>query len=220
MKLLELNQISEEGVKSLKSSFNNLPETSHKDGKYRLRRYSVVELRTTFWNARREIEITHLAHRDFSQSEDLNKFQGGMARSFEEIEDAALQSDGMKEACMLFKQSNNLDDGQEVEIHQMRVVTQENGMAQVSPEGVHQDGFDHIAMMGVNRHNSVGGELLVYDSRESEPFMVYSLDNGKMAMLADKELWHNAKPLFSVDFSSRVSTELGYVDLLIFCAKV
>ena len=214
MKLLEFSQISKEGAESLKQSFNNLPETSHKDGKYRLRRYSVVELRTTFWDCRTEIEIAHMAHRDFVQSEDLNKFQGGMARSFEEIEDAALQSDGMKEACLLFKESNSLDDGQEVEIHQMRVVALFDETP-VSPEGVHQDGFDHIAMVGVNSHNVVGGELLVYEERESEPFVTYSLDSGKMAMLDDTKLWHNAKPLLSSEENGQ-----GYMDLLVFCAKV
>ena len=83
---------------------------------------------------------------------------------------------------------------------------------------MHQDGFDHIAMLGVNRCNSVGGELLVYDSHDAEPFVVYSLDDGNMALLDDKKLWHNAKPLLS----NRVASDdsLGYVDFLIFCAKV
>ena len=214
MKLLELNQISKEGVKSLQQSFNNLPETSHKDGKYRLRRYSVVELRHQIkpcWNATAEVEITHLSRRNFIQSEDLNEFQGGMSRSFEGIKDTTLQSVGMKEACLLFKQSNGFVDGQEVEIHQIRVVTQ-RGMAEVSPEGVHQDGFDHIAMLGINSGNTAGGELMVYDSPKSEAFMIYNLNNGKMVMLDDKKLWHNAKPL--------ISPNQGYADFLIFCAKV
>ena len=85
-------------------------------------------------------------------------------------------------------------------------------MAEVSPEGVHQDGFDHIAMLGINSGNTAGGELMVYDSPKSEAFMIYSLNNGKMAMLDDKRLWHNAKPL--------ISPNQGYADFLIFCAKV
>ena len=48
MKLLQLDKISDESIESLIDSFNNLPETDHADGKYRLRRYSVIELRTTF----------------------------------------------------------------------------------------------------------------------------------------------------------------------------
>ena len=219
MKLLEFNTISNEGVASLQQSFNNLPETSHKDGKYRLRRYSAIELRTTFWNAKKEIEITSLPTRDFVQSGELNKFQGDMTRSFEEIEEHTLQSSGMKEACLIFKERNNLNDGQEVEVHQIRVITLHEETL-VAPEGVHQDGYDHIAMMGINRHNVNGGELLVYDSsersgrRNAEPFICYELGNGDMAMLADKKLWHNATPLVSSGEDGQ-----GYMDLFVFCAK-
>ena len=219
MKSLEFNQISKEAVESLQPSFHNLRETSHKDGKYRLRRYSVVELRTTFWNAKREVEISHLPSRNFTQSEELNKFQGGMTRSFEDIEESVLYGGGMREACSLFKECNNLEDGQEVEIHQMRIITL-NEVTQVSPEGIHQDGFDHIAMLGIKRHNVVGGELLVYDSPESEPFMVYELGNGDMAMLDDTRFWHNAKPLLRASTSEEGGNPHGYIDLFVFCTKV
>ena len=86
MKLLQLNKVSEEAVESLAESFNRLPHTDNKDGKYRLRRYSVVEVRTTFWDAKEEAEISKLSKRDFLQNKELNKHQGGTARSFEEIE--------------------------------------------------------------------------------------------------------------------------------------
>ena len=102
MKLLQLNTLTKEFVNDLKSSFDDLPETSHKDGKYRLRRYSVVELRTTFWSAVTQIEITHLPTRSFKQSKKLNDHQGGMSRLFDEIDEDTLQSKGMKEACHAF----------------------------------------------------------------------------------------------------------------------
>ena len=130
MKLLQLDQLGK-AVRELKESFNGLPVTEHKDGKYRLRRYSVIELRTSFWNAEEEAEIERLEHRTFEQSEDYNQHQGGMARDFEEIEDSVLQSDGMKEICLTFRRAFDLTDGQEIEIHQMRVVTQEDGIAKV-----------------------------------------------------------------------------------------
>ena len=103
MKLVELNQISQESVNTLTASFDRLPYTNHKDGKYRLRRYSAVEMRTTFWNAKREIELMSLGRTDFTQSEEWNAHQGGMTRSFEPIEDEVLQSKGMKDMCALFK---------------------------------------------------------------------------------------------------------------------
>ena len=75
---------------------------------------------------------------------------------FKEIEKDILQSEGMKEICLAFKKINNLDDGQRVDVHQMRVITYDEEFGDktpVAPEGVHQDGFDCIAMVGINRNN-------------------------------------------------------------------
>ena len=214
MKLLQLNQLNKELINSLKGSFDGLPHTDHKDGAYRLRRYSAIELRTSFWNAKEEIEIDRLEHRDFLQSEDLNAHQGGMTRAFEDIEHEVLQSEGFKEICLTFKQENDLIDGQEVEVHQMRVVTLEGGTAPVSPEGVHQDGYDHIAMIAIARHNIGGGSLMAYDGKASKPFLTRSLEDGEMIMLNDRILWHNATPIVASNLR-----EQGYGDWFILCAR-
>ena len=214
MRLLQLNQLNKERIKEIGDSFNNLPRTSHKDGKYRLRRYSVVELRTTFWSADTQIELAHLPHRSFEQSEKLNEFQGGMARDFEEIEEGTLQSDCMREACLVFKRANDLPDSQEVEIHQMRVITV-GEETPVAPEGIHQDGFDCIAMIGIDRHNIEGGELMVYESKESNPTLISGLKRGQMVMLDDHKMWHDASPIERLD-----KLKDGHGDWLVFCAKV
>ena len=220
MKLLELNKINGEAVNSLSDSFNRLSRTEHKDGKYRLRRYSVIELRTSFWNTKEEAVIKRLDHRAFTQSEDYNKHQGGMVRDFEEIEESTLQSEGMKEICLVFKRSNDLIDGQEIEIHQMRVLAQGDGRAQVSPEGIHQDGYDYIAMVGINRYNIFGGELLAYEmgpkgvGHKNTPFLTYTLDEGEMILLDDRKLWHDANPIIVGGES-----ETGHGDWFILCAK-
>ena len=214
MKLVELNQISQESVNTLTASFDRLPYTNHKDGKYRLRRYSAVEMRTTFWNAKREIELMSLGRTDFTQSEEWNAHQGGMTRSFEPIEDEVLQSKGMKDMCALFKDAYELIDGQEIEIHQLRVRTLEGEpWTQVAPEGVHQDGYHYIAMIGINRHNIEGGELMAYVSKDSDPFLKYALEDGQMLILNDKELWHNATPI------KRNTATVGYGDWFVLCAK-
>jgi hypothetical protein len=224
MKLLQLNTLTKEFADTLKSSFDNLPETSHKDGKYRLRRYSVVELRTTFWTwnpitlpayRAAQVEITHLPTRSFKQDKGLNSHQGGMSRLFEEIGGDTLQSKGMKEACLAFKRANDLSDGVEVEIHQMRVRTLPDTIwTPVAPEGIHQDGFDYIAVLGINRLNIHGGELMVYRDKNFGPFMTYQLRDGEMATLKDRELWHNATPI-----SRRDEDEEGYGDWFVFCAN-
>jgi len=215
MKLLQLNKLSDEAVESLAESFNRLPHTDHKDGQYRLRRYSVVEVRTTFWNAKREAEVTKLEHRKFMQDATLNKHQGGMKRDFEEIEDSVIESEGMKEMCLAFKQANELVDGQEVEIHQMRVTTLGDGLTPVAPEGVHQDGYDHIAMIGINRFNLSGGALLIYESASDRTaFMEKELAAGEMIMIRDDIFWHNARDVWPLN-----RKEQGYGDWFVLCAK-
>ena len=211
MKILQVDHLSGAVHEDTADSFNHLPHTNHKDGKYRLRRYSVIELRTSFWDAKEEAVIELMSHREFTQSEDYNKHQGGEVRNFEDIENSVLQSDGMKEICLAFKHANDLTDGQEIEIHQMRVVTQEDGTAKASPEGVHQDGFDYIAMVGVNRTDVEGGELLLHENKKSDPFMRYVLKDGEMITLMDNKLWHNASPL-------RSETR-GHADWFILCAN-
>ena len=214
MKLLTLDSISAEGVETLKSSFNNLPHTDHKDGQYRLRRYSAIEIRTEFWNAAQELVVHKLAHKDFTQSSEYNKHQGDLARTFEEIEDETLQSAGFKEMCLLFKNHNNLSDGQELEIHQLRVKVLNNEPTPVAPEGVHQDGYNYIGMIGINRTNITGGELLAYKNKEEEPFIRYELGDGEMLMLKDDILWHNATNIEKKDES-----KAAYGDWFVICAK-
>ena len=215
MKLLQLNKLSDEAVESLAESFDRLPHTEHKDGQYRLRRYSVVEVRTTFWSGVTEAEVTKLEHRRFMQDATLNKHQGGMKRDFEEIEDSVIESEGMKEMCLAFKQANELIDGQEVEIHQMRVVTLGDGLTPVAPEGVHQDGFDCIAMIGINRLNLSGGALLIYESASDRTaFLEKELAAGEMVMIRDDIFWHNARDVWPLD-----RKEQGYGDWFILCAK-
>lgn len=230
MKLLQLNTLTEEFIDDLKPSFDNLPETPHKDGEYRLRRYSAVELLTTFWSTitqtailggcrvevgDAQVEVVRLPTRSFEQSKELNSHQGGMSRLFEEIEEDTLQSKGMKEACLAFMRANDLGTGAEVEIHQMRVrALPDTTWTPVAPEGIHQDGFDYIAMLGINRYNIHGGELMVYRDKNFAPFMTYPLQDGEVVMLKDRELWHNATPISRQD-----EDEAGYGDWFVFCAN-
>jgi hypothetical protein len=227
MKLLQLGQISEEAVESLSTSFDNLPATDHDDGRYRLRRYSVIELKTTFQNAKEEIELAKLKARAFLQGEDLNEHQGGISRKFEDLEESTIQSSGFKEICLNFKEYNNLAVGQEIEVHQMRIQTLDdeqsvltkNGpwvVTPVSPEGVHQDGFDCIAMIGIDRHNIEGGNLMVFDREADDmPMLSKSLCAGDMLMLDDSRLFHDASPIRAIKRRQK-----GYLDSFVLCAKV
>jgi hypothetical protein len=202
--LLKLDNISDEAVESVSYSFNGLPQTEHLDGKYRLRRYSVIQCNGS---------CVGLGENTFIQSDEYNKFQGNMTRSFEPIEPKVIESIGMLEMSCMFKDACCLPDDQKIEVHQMRIITLDEETP-VSPEGVHQDGFDYICIVGITRYNVTGGHLLIYKDQGDEHFMSLALKPGEVAVINDRNLWHNAssiEPVIGKD---------GYMDAFILTAKV
>ncbi|NOH80546.1 agglutination protein [Vibrio sp. RE86] len=202
---LQLTKLSDSAIAQLAPSFMHLPSTEHADGQYRLRRYSVVKLL--------DGKVIDLKQNEFMQTDDINRFQGNVVRQFEGIETPILKSEGMREMCTMFAASNQLENGQEIEIHQIRIsaIFDET---QVAPEGVHQDGFEHIALVGMGRHNIEGGDIMLYNSFNEAPFFRKVLASGEVAMLADNKLWHNAQPIRSV-----IDGQEGHMDVFVLTAK-
>ncbi|NIY81463.1 2OG-Fe dioxygenase family protein [Vibrio hepatarius] len=202
---LQLTKLSENAISQLAPSFSKLPSTEHADGKYRLRRYSVIQFKGG--------QVIDLQKNEFMQTDDINRFQGNVVRQFEPVEKSTLECEGMREICQVFVEANKLSDGQEIEIHQIRISAIYDE-TQVAPEGVHQDGFEHIALIGMGRHNVEGGDIMLYNSFNEAPFFRKVLQNGEIAMLADNKLWHNATPIKSV-----IDGQEGYMDVFVLTAK-
>ena len=209
MNLLRLDKLSAKAVRQLSSSFEDLPPTDHKDGQYRLRRYSVIELMIEP-KAIKELPVS-----TFTQTDEYNNFQGNIERQFENIDKDTLNSEGMKELIYSFRMMNNLPPTTLIDIHQMRVVTLPDGSAEVSPEGVHQDGYDFISRRGIARHKIQGGHLLVYLNKDDENFISLPLEDGHMVTLKDDKLWHNASPIVVLDKGER-----GYMDAFILTTNI
>jgi len=208
MKLIKLEQIDYLEVDAVKDSFNRLPKTDHKDGQYRLRRYSKIKLSDDD-----DFKYMKMESEAFNQSTDYNKFQGDVPREFEDIEDEVIESGGMLEMCDTFLESSGLVDDHEIEIHQIRIVAR-NESTPVSPEGVHQDGFRFIAMIGVDRHNITGGNLLVSKTCEGKPIVDFPLEGGEMVMLDDGVMWHNATQIKPISSDTQ-----GWMDAFILTAE-
>ena len=208
MSLLRLDLLSNEAIQDLSPSFDLLTATEHKDGKYRLRRYSIVELLAE------PHMFKPLPSNTFMQTDEYNDFQGNVERKFENIDEYILDGKGMKELIYKFRMMNKLPVGTPIDIHQMRIITLYDETP-VSPEGVHRDGYDFIAMIGIARDNIKGGHLLVYTEQDGDHFMSIPLNAGQMVTLDDTKLWHNASDIQTVD-----KTKNGYMDAFIITAKI
>ena len=209
---MRLENISFHAVDSMKDSFNRLPHTSHLDGSYRLRRYSRIRM-----GEQPEIDETcdyiKLSQKPFNQSEDYNKHQGGMSRLFEDIEDDVIVSLGMREMCDKFLKASGFEYDNVIEVHQMRIITT-GEKTPVSPEGVHQDGYDFIAIIGIERYNISGGQAFVHRTYGGKAIFETSLKSGEMLMINDKKLWHNANGIFRMHPDMQ-----GYMDAFILTAR-
>ena len=215
--ILQIIKVDPSYLDDIKSSFNDLPETDHADGSYRLRKYSRVAVSYKMPSGetwpKNITEVEDLNVNTFTQSTKYNEHQGGMKRNFDGIDKAVLNSAGMCEMASVFREGCKLGDYFTMDVHQMRVRCT-GGATQLSPEGWHQDGYDCIAMIGVNRCNIFGGEILLSISKTEAPFLQAVMDSGTMVIVDDSHLWHNGRSIQPV-----INSKPAYMDAMVFTAK-
>lgn len=187
--LLELGQLKEDHVTQLSASFNNLPKSNYLDGDYRLRRYSHFNFSANV--------LKKMPAKAFEQSAEFNDFQGNVARQYEDIEQGLIDSEAFVEIFSRFKDITNLDDEANIEVHQIRIIAVGEQGSQVTPEGVHQDGYQRIGIFVINGNNIIGGELNIHTQKHAEPFIKHKFDQGEFVVLNDKHFWHSAEDIRS-----------------------
>jgi len=188
--LLELGQLNESHVTQLSASFNNLPKSNYLDGDYRLRRYSHFNFSAD--------KLTKLPIKAFEQGLDFNTFQGNIERRYEEIEQEVINSKAFVELFTRFKDIASLDDKADIDVHQMRIIARDNKFSQVTPEGVHQDGYKSIGIFFIDNNARIGGELKVHTQQKAEPFIKHKFDKGEFVVLNDERFWHSAEDIQAI----------------------
>jgi hypothetical protein len=157
--------------------------------------------------------ITDHKEHQFTQSSKYNKHQGDKVRTFDLIDDNVLYSNAMRKMVSVFQDKCSLPVRFQMNVHQVRVKC-EGGATQLSPEGWHQDGYDCIAMIGIDRCNIIGGELLLSTRKTEPPFLQAVIDDGTMVIVDDSHLWHNGMAIQPIR-----DNKPAWMDLFIFTAK-
>jgi len=99
-----------------------------------------------------------------------------------------------------FKAIAKVADSADIDVHQIRVSSYSGEKRPATPEGVHQDGFEHIAIFGIQRkHIKEGGDLCIHDAKHNKPFIQYSFDHGEFIVLNDQRFWHSATDIVAED---------------------
>jgi hypothetical protein len=135
-------------------------------GRYRLRRFG------RFLYAPRTEALQRLPHAAVFQSRYINKFAGGIHRTFAALRPSTFENEWLRSLikfdfdCFQVATPSMLDDHWEVRIHQIRIEVRHDLEIPPTPEGVHHDGHDFIAMHLIGRRNVTGGASLLYDNAE------------------------------------------------------
>ncbi|MGW6785724.1 2OG-Fe dioxygenase family protein [Streptomyces sp. NPDC054987] len=163
--------------------FPTLPVDQYNEGKFRHRRFSQYRIRyADGWQP----EL--LPHRPFCQATEFNGVTGGLLREFEplQIDPAPVIRAGAEEIP--------LDHGVEwqVDVHQWRVISNDDTRGISVPEGPHQDGHTYSLIAVVDRHNIGGGETQLMPMDSDEPFLGVKLQPGQAVVIDDRKMRHYA----------------------------
>ena len=100
-----------------------------------------------------------------------------------------------------------------IQVHQIRVYTESEDEVDLAPEGIHQDGYNFIAMCCISRKNISGAISHIYDENKNVVHSI-QLQEGEMLIVNDNKMFHSVSPIKLCKTSKKVKT--GYRDIFVF----
>lgn len=182
----ELGKLPFDDLSEIQSTFNRLPPDEYVEDRLRSRRYSCYYFR--------DGKLEQLPTKDFMQTYDINKALGDVERHYEPIEASLNTNPVFLKLFDIMLRRTQITEDSVIEVHQIRWHCT-NNPKEPAPEGNHQDGFDYLGMFMIENHNVDGGEIMLFDSADGEPFFKQRFENGEYLLVNDKRLFHNAAPL-------------------------
>lgn len=165
-------------------SFAALPFDPYTGGRQRYRRFSQYRLDSdgTSWTT------TLLPHRPFIQPRSVNSLVGGIARAFEPllIDPARQLAVGASELGL------STNHPWQANVHQCRVVVDDDIKGVSVPEGPHRDGHDFGMLAVWGRHGIEGGVSQLLPIGGGVPFFSTVLRPGQALVYDDAAMWHHA----------------------------
>ena len=179
-------------------------------GRYRKRRHAVF--------AAGPEGIRRKPHQAHYQSRDYNPLNGGIARWFEPVLPDIGEGPSMRAIlgfCQaLFDRLTPPPQGEprrwHIEVHQFRIEARAEALGQPTPEGMHQDGVDHVLVLLIGRRNVREGVTAIADLAR-RPLGSFTLaEPFDAALVDDNRVMHGVTPVAPIDPS-----QPGHRDVLV-----
>lgn len=173
-------------------SFENLPVDEFlnidEPYQYRYRRYGSGEIANNklVWKTDSD---------SFTQDKKINQYAGNISREFPPLD--SLLRDFIQEKIIFSVVGKVIPKAiYAIGAHQIRITANNKYMGKPAPEGIHQDGFDYVAVTCVNSDNVVGGNSILVDSNDyKKTFLEKELTPGEILIFDDKAYAHYASPI-------------------------
>lgn len=161
-------------------------------------------------------ELQQLEHRAYEQSEAHNQYVGGVRRHFDDVSSDVFNSPVLRALikldfdvykAVLPEELHNVP--WQCQVHQIRIEVKPGEQIEITPEGIHCDGYPFSGVHFWGRHNIEGATSKVYDKQSNV------IDSGTYQEILDttyfldRELQHYVTPA-----TNPSESEMGYRQII------
>jgi selenocysteine lyase/cysteine desulfurase len=150
---------------------------------------------------------------NFYQNESYNNYNGNVLRKYSNLSEDILDDELFKYLVQTFKEQIDKVSPvvtKYIQVHQTRVYANSSSTNLV-PKGIHQDGYNFIAISCINRKNIRRKLNNVYISDKTIKFYSTTLNAGEILILNDRKMFHDV-----INIELNNLNEVGYTDIFVF----
>ena len=175
-------------VEQFADSFTQLPPDPHVEGNFRRRKYSRF--------TGHPLHLRRLSHESFEQSSEINQTYGDIERDFEPIDESVTELPQFEQLIHTIARFFGFNPYcTTLGVHQIRIVCTGDEHGLPVPEGIHQDGFDLIALCCIKRQGVTGAETRLYQSPEEASVYNCTMGPGDIIYCNDRSMYHYTSPI-------------------------
>ncbi|MEO0442327.1 MAG: 2OG-Fe dioxygenase family protein [Pseudomonadota bacterium] len=149
-------------------------------------------------------------HRPYFQSETMNHYVGGLERHFEDIDEDLMTNPLIESLVQLdFEIYKGLlpeelwDQDWQCQIHQIRIEVEPGQEVEITPEGIHSDGYPFSAVHFGGKENISGANSRVYTQQKQQITETRFEEFLDTLYFKDRDLMHYVTPAKTADNSAK-----------------
>ncbi|QIZ72878.1 2OG-Fe dioxygenase family protein [Oxynema aestuarii] len=135
-------------------------------------------------------QLVKLPHGYLNAPEKSNPLRQGMRREFIELDPDLIALASFKRLVTEVADCCQLSPDADIAVHQIRRTCSPHDFGHPSPDGIHRDGADFLAIFAVDRHNVKGGMTLLYLDPYETPVFKKVLYPGELLVVNDRQFRH------------------------------